>query len=296
LSGGGAGVGAPCSPDVAALYPPGNVEFAGRRGSFVNDRSLQLALREMQAVYANPLSLATMAAAVALLTLGGPFGTATGLGSGQRFLYWAAVVCGTYTIGRGLAPIVAGRLNALVGNRWVRLAILGLVLAVPISLFVCLVEAVAYGRMDAARAFNIAINATAICLVFTGLLSMLDERFRAIAETPPNAAAPAGGAAPILERLPREKRGRLVSLSVEDHYVEVVTDRGRTLVLMRLGDAIRETGGIDGVQIHRSHWVAREAVVRGLRREGKPMVELADGRVLPVSRSFAPMARAAGIV
>lgn len=261
----------------------------------MNDRSLQLALREMQAVYANPLSLATMAAAVALLTLGGPFGTATGLGSGQRFLYWAAVVCGTYTIGRGLAPIVAGRLNALVGNRWVRLAILGLVLAVPVSLFVCLVEAVAYGRMDAARAFNIAINATAICLVFTGLLSMLDERFRAIAETPPN-AAPAGGAAPILERLPREKRGRLVSLSVEDHYVEVVTDRGRALVLMRLGDAIRETGGVDGVQIHRSHWVAREAVVRGLRRDGKPMVELADGRVLPVSRSFAPMARAAGIV
>ena len=48
------------------------------------------------------------------------------------------------------------------------------------------------------------------------------------------------------------------------NYVEVWTERGTHLVLMRLSDAIRETAGENGLQIHRSHWVALGAVKRTL--------------------------------
>lgn len=78
-----------------------------------------------------------------------------------------------------------------------------------------------------------------------------------------------------------------------DHYVEVTTQKGSALVLLRLADAIAETRGIDGLQIHRSHWVARDAVKALKRVEGRPMIETTSGALLPVSRSFLAPVRAA---
>ena len=77
--------------------------------------------------------------------------------------------------------------------------------------------------------------------------------------------------------------------------VEVTTSRGRELVLMRLLDAIAEAEGVPGWQIHRSHWVAKAAVVKVHRAEGKVALELSNGLRLPVSRGFLPQIRAAGL-
>jgi DNA-binding LytR/AlgR family response regulator len=99
----------------------------------------------------------------------------------------------------------------------------------------------------------------------------------------------------ILERVPPAQRGALIALLVQDHYVEIVTDRGKTLVLMRLADAIKEAAAVPGLQIHRSHWVARDAVVRAHRSDGKIVLELRNGLRLPVSRGYLPGAREAGL-
>jgi DNA-binding LytR/AlgR family response regulator len=64
---------------------------------------------------------------------------------------------------------------------------------------------------------------------------------------------------------------------------------------MRLADAIRETGMVPGLQIHRSHWVAKDAVAKVHRSEGKLMLELRNGMRLPVSRSYLAAARDAGL-
>jgi len=96
--------------------------------------------------------------------------------------------------------------------------------------------------------------------------------------------------------VPLPQRGRLLALTVEDHYVDIVTDRGKALVLMRLADAIREAAPVPGLQIHRSHWVALDAVSRTERSAGKVIVELSNGLRLPVSRGYMAMARDAGLV
>lgn len=44
----------------------------------------------------------------------------------------------------------------------------------------------------------------------------------------------------VLQRLPIEKRGELISMTVIDHYVEATTTRGKHLILMRFKDAIAE--------------------------------------------------------
>jgi DNA-binding LytR/AlgR family response regulator len=75
----------------------------------------------------------------------------------------------------------------------------------------------------------------------------------ALAASPAMAESTSDASPPILNRVPVQRRGRLIALSVSDHYVEVLTDGGRSLVLMRLSDAIAETGPVKGLQIHRSH-------------------------------------------
>ena len=64
---------------------------------------------------------------------------------------------------------------------------------------------------------------------------------------------------------------------------------------MRLADAIREAEPVEGLQIHRSHWVAIAAVARAVRRDGKLFLELTNGLRLPVSRGAQPAVKAAGL-
>ena len=97
---------------------------------------------------------------------------------------------------------------------------------------------------------------------------------------------------PFLKRLPFDLGQKVISLTTQDHYVEVTTVKGSTLVLIRFQDAIEELETYGGLRIHRSHWVAMDAV-RGLgRQDGKQVVELIDGRVLPVSRTYSRAVRA----
>jgi hypothetical protein len=77
----------------------------------------------------------------------------------------------------------------------------------------------------------------------------------------------------------RKRRFVLVSLAnmtMQDHYIDIRTDRGGTLLLMRLADAIAETNVVDGLQIHRSHWVAKNAVQGAVRKEGRTFLKMRD--------------------
>lgn len=88
----------------------------------------------------------------------------------------------------------------------------------------------------------------------------------------------------ILQRLPAEKRGALIRLTVNDHYVDVWTTHGCHRVLMRLTDAITETEGTHGVCVHRSHWVALTAIRTLQKEKGRVSLLLSDDSSVPVSR------------
>jgi len=97
----------------------------------------------------------------------------------------------------------------------------------------------------------------------------------------------------LLERLPPQKRGRLLRLMAQDHYVEIVTDRGRALVPMRFRDALAEVSGEAGIQTHRSHWAALHAVTKRCRQGNRSGLLLTDGSFVPVGRSFSKEVTAA---
>ncbi len=107
--------------------------------------------------------------------------------------------------------------------------------------------------------------------------------------------APEPGAPPFLDRIPPRLGRNLLALEMEDHYVRVHTDQGSDLILLRLRDAIGELTGVEGMQVHRSHWVAGRAVA-GVERsaDGRLTLVLTDGRRVPVSRRYNAAVRAAG--
>lgn len=253
------------------------------------DGSLHLAMREMRAHFTDPRVIGALAVVALLTGFVGPFGTFAMLETVPRLLYWAAIVVATYAVGYAVSTLLFGRLRRSVPSRVLRVFVLALVQGPPIALAVYLINALAFG----ASAFELPMLVF-YCTLISLAVTVLSEIALAYQAQPGPAAAP--GAAAILGRLPLPLRGRLRALVVTDHYVEVLTDKGTGLVLMRLSDAMRETGGVAGVQIHRSHWVALDAVENVVRADGRIYVELSGGRRLPVSRGYLAAARAAGLV
>lgn len=100
----------------------------------------------------------------------------------------------------------------------------------------------------------------------------------------------------FLDRLPLKYRGaELWAVSSEDHYLRIHTSRGEELILMRLADAIRELAGADGVQVHRSWWIAKAGVTDTRRDNGKLVLVLKSGTEAPVSRTYAAAVKEAGL-
>ena len=101
--------------------------------------------------------------------------------------------------------------------------------------------------------------------------------------------------AALLARLSARSRGELLHLRMQDHYVEVHTSAGSEMLLLRFRDALSEVEGVNGLQVHRSHWVARNAVAGVERRSGgRIALRLVNGSRVPVSRSFAPLLKSRG--
>ena len=83
------------------------------------------------------------------------------------------------------------------------------------------------------------------------------------------------------------KLGRdLIAMSSELHYLRIYTPEGNTLILHAFGRALDYLDGVDGMRIHRSHWIATDHV-QALRRDGEKVIcQLDNGIELPVSRPY----------
>ena len=209
-----------------------------------------------------------------------------------RYLMWLVTVAvGGITSGF-VVPLVferriAGDLMAV--QSVVAAALIALPVLVSLYLFMG-----AFGSWLPARYLPLQyIYVFAVSLALT-LIGVLIHRVRHPA---PDAAAAEGEApARFMDRLPVKYRGAgLWAVSSEDHYLRVHTSRGEELILMRLADAVRELAGAEGVQVHRSWWVAKDGVADTRRDGGKLLLVLKSGTEVPVSRTYLSAAREAGL-
>lgn len=236
---------------------------------------MQLTLRELERFRA-PLLIWVVLTAVAAVA--GPFGTLHVLGLGGRFLYWGAIVGCSVGMSAG-ATVLALRFSRLgVFITWSGFVVL-------LSVAVHLITSAVFDEMTGWANW---LYLLAIVALITTAVQLV------IWSIKPGTKAEAEVQDTFLLRLPLETRGPLVRIEAQDHYLNVVTSRGNALVLLRLSDAITELSG-KGIQVHRSHWIAPDAVTRHRRDKGRDVLEMSDGAEIPVSRSFRASAQNAGL-
>ena len=103
-------------------------------------------------------------------------------------------------------------------------------------------------------------------------------------------AQPPEPAAGAPARLGRE----VLCLQMEDHYVRVHSRDGSRLVLNSLARAIAELRAVEGMQVHRSWWVARHAIETPIEDGRNVRLLLTNGLEAPVARTKVAALRAAG--
>jgi LytTr DNA-binding domain len=107
-------------------------------------------------------------------------------------------------------------------------------------------------------------------------------------------AKEAGDAPPTAFGLLGAPPSAVLCLQMEDHYVRVHSAGNSRLVLATLNQAMAALENSDGLQVHRSWWVARKAVVRAVTEGRNLRLQLVNGITAPVARSAVAMVREAG--
>lgn len=95
---------------------------------------------------------------------------------------------------------------------------------------------------------------------------------------PPPDSSPA-----FLMMVAPEDRGPVIYLQAELHYLAVITQQRRSLILYNLRDAIGEMN-VTGLQTHRSFWVNLAAVETYKRSGRQGTLTMKNGDQVPVSR------------
>ncbi|CAH0210961.1 hypothetical protein SRABI05_03252 [Agrobacterium fabrum] len=265
---------------------------------------LQSTLREMRAILQSRRLWLTFLAVLAIFILTGPFGTSETMSFADRLLYWTIVQGGAWIFAISFSVIASTILAGHIGNMLTRMMIGSLTSALPIGLLLTVTNQIFYGReMALASVLKSSLSSLPLCAIFC-LLSYLTtcRSFEKVVEAATDINGDADldvkGSIPLLERLPPQKRGELLRLSVQDHYTQIVTTRGQQLVLLRFADALKELGQTAGLQVHRSHWIADADIVSLRKQAGRLHVMTRDSTEIPVSRSYraAVQARFAALV
>jgi DNA-binding LytR/AlgR family response regulator len=275
----------------------------------VSDTLLQSTLRELHMLLSRPRLWLVFALMVGLFVITGPFGTYERLDFPTRLGYWLVLHAVTWACALTSIAFFDAALAGRVPSRLYRMLTGAVISSLPIGLVISVINfALLMRPLNGGQIVENALVALPIGLAFSALTwlsisaggpldpvgqpgeaapvapgSPADPAIQTPADSPAAAARPA-----LLDRVTADKRGALIRLEVQDHYVQVVTTRGTDLLLMRLGDAIGEAG--PGRQVHRSHWVAEHPgnfLVRETGKNAKLLIRAADGADIPVSRSYA---------
>lgn len=258
----------------------------------MSDPHPQSTLREWRGLMIKPVTWVILAAFAALLAVLGPFNTGETLTLAPRLGYWLVMATCTFSAGFLVNTWAFERMPAT----WpaaVRIGVVGLATAIAITPIITVLNLITFGYWPSAAEWpTMLAQFGAIAMITTVIFQAVSSAVR----QPDTAQPPVQATAPLMDRLPLEKRGALVALSSEDHYTRVRTDKGEELVLIRLADAIAEASPTQGLRVHRSHWVASARVTSAARKGDGAVLSMIKGDDIPVSRSHMTAIRDAGLL
>jgi hypothetical protein len=254
------------------------------------DRSRSFYLRP-RGKSASPVRYAGLAIlAGAVLAILGPFGTYLNGGAAELFAYWiGAMLAGVALYGAGFRMVSS---LAVTGSRkwWVALVVMTLLASIPEALVTRGAAFWIWPALSEAQVpFPLWFAQTAVIgLIAMTVVGVALHRSASVSHDP---VVPLPSPEPAAINLGAD----VLALQMEDHYVRVHRPKDSELILLPLSRAI-EALTIEGLQTHRSWWVARGAVkaVEGNARSMR--LRLSNGVVAPVARTAVARLKAAGWV
>ena len=186
------------------------------------------------------------------------------------------IAVGYWLLINGIAVIILRGFGPMLGGKFVLTALLGSAVFSLLFTALMLINELLYG-------FDLPVHFFAS----TFLISLVVFSIVWVAQSRHSMPTPS----PISKfenRLSKYQTAQLWAITAQDHYLNIQTDQGSELILMRLSDALVELADRDGVQIHSSHWVVRI----GIAKNNANSVTLHNGEVLPISRSNGPVSKA----
>jgi len=238
------------------------------------------------------IDIALMGAIGLLMGFLGPFDSERAPLVG-RYVYWMICMVGGGLIGAALDEGLARRAPVT----WRRVAIVSVLMSPPVALHVLTTEHLVMGApFDWTAYRRLLWQVWPISLAVMVVRALVWRRPAARVETLTIVAPPLPEAeAAFRRRLSAKRRGaRLIAVEAHDHYLKVHTDLGEELVTLRFTDALAELERAHGWRVHRSWWVAADAIEAVRWRRGAGEARLAGGLEAPVSRTYASVLKSAG--
>lgn len=194
-----------------------------------------------------------------------------------RLLYWLGIVA----LNVGALETTQGKLKrTLRSSRAASRAVGWIILVLPLNTLSLLSCKLLFGGQPTINGFVFLLPGTA---AITAMLQCMLAYAKA-PSTRPDAVEDVPEKSELVRAMPLQLRqAQILALEAEDHYVRIHTTAGQTLVRMRLTDAIQHVGE-DGVQPHRSWWVARRAIASLNGTSKRAMLTLVSGQTVPISR------------
>ncbi len=232
-------------------------------------------MRELMAKYSTERKLAAFLILLVTFTLVGPFGTYSAMTLSERFVFWSLIIASIGAL-MHFAIVLAIEAKSLRSiPRFLRIAIGSGIAAMPGAAVVVFLG----GYMYETNLHPSTVPTIWMQIFVIGTLVGLVEF------PPPAEEDQAAQRTKFHDRLPKGEVHDIISLTMNDHYVEVTTGTGTHLVLIRFSDALDELDGLEGFRLHRSHWAARKHIVK-VNRSQKSKAHLSDGRILPISKRY----------
>lgn len=214
----------------------------------------------------------------AMLAFLGPFRSAETMSPVGRSLFWIGLVATGYAFTVAASRLLGNRPQSVAG----RATAVALLAALP-QIFVVgwALQQVRPGRVIAPENLPMLfLSVLSIQVIIVALKAWGDGVADQGVDSPQPVESLTRG------RLASASTGPILALESEDHYVRVHHPGGSSLLLYRLGDAIADVRPDVGLQVHRSWWVASDAVVGTFVRGYKRWLLLTNDLQVPVSRTY----------
>jgi hypothetical protein len=219
-----------------------------------------------------------------LLGFAGPFGSYPPLSPPVRYAFWIGMVFAGYAAALAAEKLIP---ETSISRPELRLAAVAIASALPLTFVAAWVIPLVrpghlYQPLQLPALFG-AVAAVQLAIVIT-----LQRKSSSPSQpsTVPIKDKPRPFPRALLSRLPNRLGEQIVALQAEDHYLRVHTTLGSDLVLMRLSDAVAAIEPDLGLQVHRSWWVAHDAICEVMRSEHRTHLKMRNGLLVPVGRTY----------